>query len=62
VLTVLEVLRMLLQSGTLSLRNSVPRMFTGPDTFRRHLKIHYFQQNAFLLAPHIRFLFTTARV
>ena len=52
--------------GTLSLSPAV-RGCTGADTFRRHLKTHFFQQasnplGAFLLAPQIRHPLTTVRV
>jgi len=37
-------------------------MCISPDTFRRHLKTHYFLQQAFLLAPQIRLLLTIVHV
>jgi len=60
----------LLQFARPKISNSLPpalRMCTIPDTFRRHLKTHCFQQpsnplNAFLLAPLIRLLLTIMRV
>jgi len=40
---------------------------SSPDTFRRHLKMHYFKRalnplNAFLLAPQVRLLLTIGSV